>query len=37
MSSETIVILAFIVVAIFFIGGFFTVLELGKTEDEAKK
>ena len=37
MSSELIVILAFIVVAIFFIVGIFTVLELGKTEDEAKK
>tara|TARA_B110000438_G_scaffold288092_1_gene321117 strand:- start:196 stop:309 length:114 start_codon:yes stop_codon:yes gene_type:complete len=37
MSSETILILAFIVVAIFFIGGIFTVLELGKTKDEVKK
>ena len=37
MSSELIVILAFIVVLIFFVGGIFTVLELGKTEEKAKK
>lgn len=37
MTSETILILAFIVVAIFFIGGIFTVLELGKTKDEEVK
>jgi hypothetical protein len=37
MSSESILIIAFIVVAIFFIGGVFTVLELGKSKEEVKK
>jgi|TARA_B110000263_G_scaffold240410_1_gene243557 hypothetical protein len=37
MSSESILIIAFIVVAIFFIGGIFTVLELGKSKDEVKR
>ena len=37
MSSESILIIAFIVVAIFFIGGIFTVLELGKSKEEAKR
>tara|TARA_B110001454_G_scaffold80982_1_gene78063 strand:+ start:302 stop:415 length:114 start_codon:yes stop_codon:yes gene_type:complete len=37
MSSESILIIAFIVVAIFFIGGIFTVLELGKSKEEVRK